>query len=80
LPTGIGRIAVIAFYALSGSVSFLWAMQFLAWCVGGKEQSVEGQDSEAPPVKQKLSMAVFGVLLTYQGIRLVMAAWMIWRA
>jgi hypothetical protein len=80
VPTGVGRVALVTFYALSGTVSFVWSIKFLAWSVEREEQTVDLESSEALPLKPRISTAVLGVLLACQGIGLVIAAWKIWRA
>jgi hypothetical protein len=80
MPSGIGRIALLVFYALSATTSLVLAASLLRWSLNREEQTIDIANSEGLSLKGRLLMAISGAFLAFQGIRLVMAAWTILRA
>lgn len=79
MPSGIGRIALLVFYALSAVTSLVLAANLLRWSLNREEQTIDVANSEALSLKDRLLMALSGAFLAFQGIRLVMAVWAILR-
>ena len=79
MPSGIGRIALLVFYALSATTSFVLAANLLRWSLNREEQTIDVANSEALSFKDRLLMVLSGAFLAFQGIRLLMAAWTILR-
>lgn len=77
VPSGIGRIALLVFYALSATTSLLLAANLFRWSLNREEQAIDDANSAALSLKDQLLMALSGAFLAYQGIRLVITAWTI---
>jgi len=78
LPNDTGRIALFTFYALSGTMSFVLGAKLLRWGFGREEQApdIHAAKSEAISVKERISMVLPGALLAYEGVRLLISAWL----
>jgi hypothetical protein len=81
VPNGSGRIALFTFYALAGSVSFTFGTKLLRSGLRRNEHSPEihATSSEAISVKERVSMVLPGAFLTWEGVRLLIGAFLIVR-
>jgi hypothetical protein len=79
-PSGIGRTALLVFYALSATTSLALATNLLRWSLNREEQTIDVANSEALSFKDRLLTVLSGAFLAFQGIRMLMAAWTILRA
>ena len=80
MPSGVGRTALLVFYALSAATSLALATNLVRWSLNREEQTIDVANSETLSLKDRLLTALSGAFLGFQGIRLLMAAWRILQA
>lgn len=80
-PNGAGRMALFAFYGLSGVVSLALGAKLIRWGFRRdvKQFPADTAKSEAISLKQRISMVAPGVFLSYEGVRLLIIALLVAR-